>query len=147
METKTLVMLLFVCNGTETESIISDTRQMLDSAYNDIDKNEMMPEEFENKNIPYFTLHVDVPRLPAETKSNSDKGCNHYKEHGKKAFHFKVTKDDEPLAPYGSYVRFSPHHGGRNDKLKIIITVIPSGNTLPPALMRTWGIVMIRSCA
>jgi hypothetical protein len=44
METKTPVMLLFVCNGTETESIISDTRQMLDSAYEDIDKNKMMPE-------------------------------------------------------------------------------------------------------
>jgi hypothetical protein len=44
METETPVVLLFVCNGTETESIISDTRQMLDSAYEDIDKNKMMPE-------------------------------------------------------------------------------------------------------
>jgi hypothetical protein len=68
METKTLVMLLFVCNGTETESIISDMRQMLDSAYEDIDKNEMMPEEFKNKDIPHFTLRVNVPRLHAETK-------------------------------------------------------------------------------
>ncbi len=48
METKTPVMLLFVCNGTETESIILDTSQMLDSASEDIDKNEMMPEEFKN---------------------------------------------------------------------------------------------------
>ncbi len=26
----------------------------------------------------------------------------------------------------------APHHGGRNNKLKNFITVIPSGNTLPP---------------
>ncbi len=70
---------------------------MLDSAYEDIDKNEMMPEKFKNKDIPHFTLCVNVPRLPAETKSNSNKGYNQYKEHGKKAFHFKVTKDDVPF--------------------------------------------------
>jgi hypothetical protein len=88
METKTPVMLLFVCNGNETESIISDTRQMLDSAYEAVDKNKMMPEEFKNKDIPHLTLRVNVPRLPAETKSNSNKGYDHYKEHGKKAFHY-----------------------------------------------------------
>jgi hypothetical protein len=97
METETPVMLPFVCNGTETESIILDMRQMLDSAYEDIDKNEMMPEEFKDKDIPHFTLRVNVPCLPAETKSNSNKGYNHYKEHGKKAFHYKVTKDDVPF--------------------------------------------------
>ncbi len=67
---------------------------MLDAAYKDIDKNEMMPEEFENKDTPHFTLRVNVPCLPAETKSNFNKDYNHYKEHGKKAFHFKVAKDD-----------------------------------------------------
>ncbi len=41
----------------------------------------------------------------------------------------------------------APHHGGQNHKLKILITVIPSGNTLPPAPTRTWGIVTVRSCA
>jgi hypothetical protein len=97
METETPVMLLFVCNGTETESIISDMRQMLDLAYEDIDENKMMPEELKNKDIPHFTLCVNVPRLPAETKSKSNKGYNHYKEHGKKAFHFKVAKDNVPF--------------------------------------------------
>ncbi len=51
------------------------------------------------------------------------------------------------LAPYGSYVRGSPHHGGQNNKLKIIITVIPPGNTLPPTPAWMWGIVTVRSCA
>jgi hypothetical protein len=36
METETLLMLLFVCNGTDHSSILSDTRQMLDLAYDDI---------------------------------------------------------------------------------------------------------------
>ncbi len=70
---------------------------MLDSVYEDIDKNKMMLEEFKNKDIPHFTLCVNVPRLPAETKSNSNKGYNHYTEHEKKAFHFKVAKDDVPF--------------------------------------------------
>ncbi len=70
---------------------------MLDSAYKDIDKNKMMPEEFENKDIPHFTLRVNLPHLPVETKSNSNKGYDHYKEHGKKIFHFKVAKDNVPF--------------------------------------------------
>jgi hypothetical protein len=56
METKTPIMLLFVYNGTDTASIKSDTKQMLDSAYKDIEENGMMPEEFENKDISHFTL-------------------------------------------------------------------------------------------
>ncbi len=32
-----------------------------------------------------------------ETKSNSNKGYDHYKEHGRKAFHFEVAKDDVPF--------------------------------------------------
>jgi hypothetical protein len=66
METETPVMLLFVCNGTDTASIISDTKQMFDSAYKDIDKNGMMLEEFRNKDISHFMQQVNVPRLPTE---------------------------------------------------------------------------------
>ncbi len=91
-ESKTPIMLLFVCNGTNTASIILDTKQMLDSAYEDIDKNGMMPKEFENKDIPHFTVQVNIPCLPAETKSNSNKSYDHYKEHGKKAFHSEVAR-------------------------------------------------------
>jgi hypothetical protein len=36
MEMETPLMLLFVCNGTDQGSILSDTRQMLDLAYNNI---------------------------------------------------------------------------------------------------------------
>jgi hypothetical protein len=52
METETPLMLLFVCNGTDHGSILSDTRHMLDLAYDNIEINGMMPEEFENKDIP-----------------------------------------------------------------------------------------------
>ncbi len=94
---------------------------MLDSVYEDIDKNEMMPEEFENKDIPHFTLRVNVPRLPAETKSNSNKGYDHYKEHGKKAFHFEVTKDDVPffkfLASHAHRLRLENKYFGKFAKL------------------------------
>jgi hypothetical protein len=97
METKTPVMLLFVCNGTDIASILLDMKQMLELAYKDIEENGMMPEEFEDKEIPHFTLQVNVPRLPADNnKHNTNKGYNYYKEHGKKAFHFKVAKEDVP---------------------------------------------------
>jgi hypothetical protein len=37
METETPLMLLFICNGTDHSNILSDTRQMLDLAYDDIE--------------------------------------------------------------------------------------------------------------
>jgi hypothetical protein len=46
METKTPIMLLFVCNGVDKASIMLDMKQMLDSAYKDIEENGIMPEEF-----------------------------------------------------------------------------------------------------
>jgi hypothetical protein len=107
METETPIMLLFVCNGTDTASIMSDTKQMLVSAYKDIKENGMMPEEFKKKDIPHFTLQLNVPRLPKETKLNSNKGYDHIKEHGKKAFHFDVTKEDTP------YFKFLSSHAHR----------------------------------
>jgi hypothetical protein len=90
METETPLMLLFVCNCTDQASIISDTKQMLDTALDNIKQSGMLPEEFKNR----FTLRLNVPHLPAETKLTNNKGYNHYKEHGKKAFHFKVAKED-----------------------------------------------------
>ena len=89
-------MLLFVCNGTDQGSIISDTKHMLDSALDDIEDHGMLPQEFENKDIPHFTLRLNVPRLPAtgDNKSSFSKGIDPFKEHGKKAFHFKVAKED-----------------------------------------------------
>ncbi len=94
METETPLMLLFVCNGMDQASIISDTKQMLNTALDNIKQNGMLPEEFENRDIPHFTLCLNVPLLPAETKLTNNKGYDHYKEHGKKAFHFEVAKED-----------------------------------------------------
>ncbi len=94
METEMPLMLLFMCNSTDQASIISNTKQMLDTALDNIKQNGMLPEEFKNRDIPHFTLRLNVPCLPAETKSTNNKGYNHYKKHGKKAFHFKVAKED-----------------------------------------------------
>jgi hypothetical protein len=67
---------------------------MLDSVLDDIEQIGMLPKEFENKDIPHFTLRLNVPRLLAKTKPSNKKGYNHYKEHRKKAFHFKVAKEE-----------------------------------------------------
>jgi hypothetical protein len=77
METETPLMLLFVCNETDQGSILSDTRQMLDLAYNDIKQNGMMPEEFKNKDIPLFTLHLNVLHLPSDNKQCNNKTYDH----------------------------------------------------------------------
>ncbi len=100
METETLLMLLFVCNGTDQSSILSDTQQMLDLAYDDIESNGMMPEEFENKDILEFSLQLNVPRLPADTKKSDNKKYDHYREQGKKAFHFEVAKEEVAYFKY-----------------------------------------------
>ncbi len=94
METETPLMLLFVCNGTDQASIILDTKQMLDTALDDIEQIGMLPEEFKNKGIALFTLCLNAPHLPAKTKLTNNKGYDHYKEQGKKAFHFKVAKEE-----------------------------------------------------
>jgi hypothetical protein len=67
---------------------------MLDLAYNDIKSNGMMPKEFENKDIPEFSLQLNVPCLPANTKKSNNRKYDHYREQGKKAFHFKVAKEE-----------------------------------------------------
>ncbi len=93
METEMPLMLLFVCNGTDHSSILSDIRQMLNLAYDDIEQNGMLPEEYENKDIPKFSLRLNVPHLPADTKKSNNRAYDHYREQGKKAFHFEVAKE------------------------------------------------------
>jgi hypothetical protein len=113
METETPLMLLFVCNGTDHSSILSDTRQMLDLAYDDIEQNGMLPEEYENKDIPEFSLRLNVPRLPADTKKSNNRAYNHYREQGKKAFHFEVAKEE---VPYFKYLSRHAHQMQLNNK-------------------------------
>jgi hypothetical protein len=100
METETPVMLLFICNGTGHSSILSDTRQMLDLAYDNIETNGMMPEEFENKDIPECSLRVNVPRMPSDRKRTNNKVFDHYSNQGKKAFRFEVAKEDVAYFKY-----------------------------------------------
>jgi hypothetical protein len=107
METETLVMLLFVCNGTDQGSIKAATRQMLEATLDDIKLNEMVPKKFENRDIPYFTLKLSAPQMPSESKQTTNKAYDHAKEHGKKAFHFEVAKSDI------SYFKFLSSHAHR----------------------------------
>jgi hypothetical protein len=104
MEMETPLMLLFVCNGTNQGSIISDTKHIIDSALEDIEQNDMLPEEFKNKDIPHFTICLNTPHLPAATKPSNNKGYDHYKEQGKKAFHSEVAKEK------GNYFNYLSAH-------------------------------------
>jgi hypothetical protein len=72
METETPYMLLFVCSSTDQASIISDTKQILDTALDDIEQHGMLPEEFKNRDIPHFTIRLNVPCFPAKTKSSNN---------------------------------------------------------------------------
>ncbi len=96
MEAETPMMLLFASNRTEHSSITTDFKQLLELAYNDIKTELMMPEEYKNRDMPPFSLKQNVPRLP-EKKKNDNKAYDHFREQGKKAFHFKVGKSDVPF--------------------------------------------------
>ncbi len=95
METKTPMMLLFVSNGTDPKSITSNISQMLDTAFNHVDQEGMMPEEFEYKEITKFMLKLNAPQLPSQTKE-THKAYDHFKEQGKKVFYCKVAKENVP---------------------------------------------------
>ncbi len=75
---------------------------MLDAALEDIKEHGILPREYEDKEISHFTLRLNVPRLPAtaDSKSTNNKGINHYKEHGKKAFLFEVAKEEISFFKY-----------------------------------------------
>ena len=94
METETPMILLFVCNGTDHSSITTDTRQILDIAYQDIDDECMMPEQYEHWDIPTFS-RLNIPRLPEKKSTKDNKAYNHIREQGKKAFHLEVAKPDQ----------------------------------------------------
>ncbi len=76
METETPMMLLFVSNRTEHSSISADLNQLLELAYDDMDTEGMMPEEYKNKDIPVFSLKINIPHLP-EKKKHDNKVYGH----------------------------------------------------------------------
>ncbi len=61
METETPMMLLFVSNGTDNGSIMSAMRQLLELAYNNIKTGCMLPEEYEDRDTPAFSLKLNIP--------------------------------------------------------------------------------------
>jgi hypothetical protein len=69
-------------------------RQLLDLAYQDIEEESMMPEEYENRDIPRFAIRLNVPRLPQKKSSKENKAYDHMREQGKRAFHLEVAKPD-----------------------------------------------------
>jgi hypothetical protein len=79
METETPMMLLFVSNGTEHSSISTDMRQLLELAYNNIETELMMPEEYKNRDMLAFSLKLNVSHLP-EKKKDNNKAYNHFCE-------------------------------------------------------------------
>jgi hypothetical protein len=115
METETPIMLIFISNGTNPLSVTSDITQMLERAYNSIKTDVMMPEEFDDMEILKFTLKLNVPRLPSQTKQ-MHKDYDHFKEQGKKAFHCKVAKDQVLfflfLGGYAHYLRLEVKYFG-----------------------------------
>jgi len=113
METETPMMLLFVCNGTDHSSIATDIRQILDMAYQDIDDKCMMPEQYEHRDIPTFSLRLNVPRLPEKKSAKDNKAYDHIREQGKKAFHLEVAKSD--LA-FFSFLANHAHRMGLDSK-------------------------------
>ncbi len=86
METETPMMLLFVCNGTDQGSVMTEIKQMLEIAHEDIEVDGMMPEEFENRDIPVFALKVNVLQLPEKKSAQDSKTYDHFCKQRKKAF-------------------------------------------------------------
>jgi hypothetical protein len=77
METETPMMLLFIGNSTDQSSIATNLCHMLDIAYKDINKEGMMPEQYENRDLPKFALRLNVPRLPEKKSAKDNKAYDH----------------------------------------------------------------------
>ncbi len=80
---------------------------MLDLAYDNIETTGMMPEEFKNKDIPEFSLRVNVPRMLSVGKRTNNKVFDHYNNQGKKSFPLRSCKRgcsllQVPLRTYSS---------------------------------------------
>ena len=54
----------------------------------------MMPEQYENRDIPKFSIRLNVPRLPEKKSAKDNKAYDHIRGQGKKEFHLEVAKQD-----------------------------------------------------
>jgi hypothetical protein len=100
MKMETPMMLLFVYNGTNQSSIMSGIKQMLELALNNIEVEGMMPKEFENCDIPAFTLKLNESCFLEKESNQDNRAYDQLREQGKKAFHFKVAKSDTTFFKY-----------------------------------------------
>ena len=73
----------------------------------------MMPEQYENRDIPKFSIRLNVPRLPEKKSAKDNKAYDHIREQGKKAFHLEVAKSD--LA-FFTFLTTHAHRMGLNAK-------------------------------
>ncbi len=93
----------------------------MEIAYEDIDLEGMMPEEFKNQDIPGFALRLNVPRLPEKELAQDNKAYDHIHEQGKKAFHLEVAKSDTPfftfLANHAHSMKLDTKYFGKFSKL------------------------------
>jgi hypothetical protein len=67
-----------------------------------------------------------MSRVPSERKPTTNKGYNHYNEHGKKAFHFEVAKKDisffKLLLAHAHRMRLNSKYFGKFMKFTCILT-------------------------
>jgi hypothetical protein len=130
METETHMMLLCVCNGTDQGSITTDIKQMIEIAYGDNDVEGMMPEEFENQDIPGFALRLNFPCLLEKKLAQDNNAYDHIREQGMKAFYFEVAKSDTPfftfLANHAHRMKLDTKYFGKLAKLTATL-----GNNAP----------------
>jgi hypothetical protein len=114
---------------------MADTKQMLDLAQDDIKQNGMLPKRFKGKEIPFFTLRLNMPCVPLEREPKVNKGYNHYKEHGKKPFHFEVAKEDisffKFLSAHAHRMRLDIKFFGKFEKFTCTLTNTPPSATAP----------------
>jgi hypothetical protein len=52
----------------------------LDIVYQDIDEECMMPEQYENRDLPKFALRLNMPRLPEKKSVKDNKSYNRIHE-------------------------------------------------------------------
>jgi hypothetical protein len=86
---------------------------MLDIAYEDINKEGMMPEHYKSWDLQKFALRLNVLHLPEKKSAKDNKSYDHIREQGEKAFHLEVVKFD--LA-FFTFLATHPHRMGLDAK-------------------------------
>jgi hypothetical protein len=130
MKTEIPMVLLFVCNGADQGSNTTDIKQMMEIAYGGIDVEGMMTKEFKKRDIPGFSLRLNVLHVPEKKLAQDNKAYDHICEQGKKASHLEVAKSDIPfftfLANHAHRMKLDANYFGKFAKLTATL-----GNNAP----------------